>query len=169
MNIKKTSFIVALILTLTANGYVYAQESITLTTYYPSPFGQYDRLRLAPRAALPPADCNGATLGLMYYDDGLNSLMICEDIGAGPQWNPAMGGGIWRRDAANEQVFLQNINDKVGIGTNDPSDKLEVIGMAAFYDPLDPDHSVKFGFSGLPSPGAGIILRTRDMVVNQTE
>ncbi len=128
MNIKKISFIVALILTLTANICVYAQETITLTTYYPSPFGQYDRLRLAPRAALPAADCNGFTVGLMYYDDALNSLRVCEDIGAGAQWGSVGGSGIWVRNAGLEDVYLQNINDFVGIGTNTPNEKLEVNG-----------------------------------------
>lgn len=101
---------------------ILAQETITLTTYYPSPFGVYDRLRLAPRAALPAADCNGTSIGLMYYDDALNSLRVCEDIGAGPQWGSVGGSGIWRRDAGLEYVYLQNINDFVGIGLETPQE-----------------------------------------------
>ena len=63
--------------------------------------------------------------------------MICEDIGAGPQWNPAMGGGIWRRDAATEKVFLQNLNDRVVIGVDHPFPfgKLDVGGEVRFFDP----------------------------------
>lgn len=108
----------------------FAQEQITLTTYYPSPFGQYDRLRLAPRAPLPNADCNATSLGLMYYDrTPQGTLMVCQDDGAGGGvWNPAGESGIWRRDAALEDVYLQNINDFVGIGTDAPNEKLEITG-----------------------------------------
>jgi len=49
-------------------------DHVTLTTYYPSPFGVYSKLRLHPMDSLPPDPyCNDDDdLGLMYYDNGLN-------------------------------------------------------------------------------------------------
>lgn len=108
---------------------VYAQESLTLTTYYPSPFGVYDRLRLVPRL---PAGLNCVGLndwGTIYYDSTLETLRICEDDSSGGgQWSSLGGSDIWRRDAADERVFLQNQNDVVGIGTAIPTSKLQVVG-----------------------------------------
>ena len=43
--------ICALIL-LSVSGTAYA-ETIQLNTYYPAPFGAYDRLRLDPRTTIP--------------------------------------------------------------------------------------------------------------------
>jgi hypothetical protein len=43
---KRTVFVLVLLLGLAAGGlFAIAQESITLTTYYPSPKGVYDELR----------------------------------------------------------------------------------------------------------------------------
>lgn len=45
---------------------------VTLTTYYPSPFGSYDRLKLVPRDSLeldPHCDDKG-DVGIMYFDNG---------------------------------------------------------------------------------------------------
>lgn len=60
-------------------------DNITLTTYYPAPFGVYDRLRLAPRDSLSSEDCKDSRQrGTMYYDNGLGErsegLYICQDI-----------------------------------------------------------------------------------------
>jgi microcystin-dependent protein len=49
----------------------YAQDQeITLTTYYPAPYGDYDMLILAPRNG-PSVD--PAPNGAMYFDDGSNA------------------------------------------------------------------------------------------------
>ncbi|MEA3226519.1 MAG: hypothetical protein U9Q07_11260, partial [Planctomycetota bacterium] len=56
-------------------------ETLTLTTYYPAPFGNYDRLRLAPLAAAPA--CDASLEGLLYYDDTADNIFVCAD------------GGVW--------------------------------------------------------------------------
>ena len=43
-------------------------ETITLETYYPAPFGAYDRLQLVPRGLLGNGDCNQNTEGQLYID-----------------------------------------------------------------------------------------------------
>lgn len=47
-------------------------EQITLTTYYPAPFGAYDRIKLVPRESLPmdPYCDDESDVGIMYFDDG---------------------------------------------------------------------------------------------------
>ncbi|MDD5236954.1 MAG: hypothetical protein PHU91_04765 [Candidatus Omnitrophica bacterium] len=68
---KKTSlfFIIFLGLTLIIPFFSFAQtqsEQITLTTYYPSPYGVYKTLRIYPADAAPQT-CDSNGQGLMYY------------------------------------------------------------------------------------------------------
>jgi hypothetical protein len=97
-------------------------KMFTLTTYYPAPFGAYDRLRLVPRAALPAGQCNNNTRGTFYFDQDLNSLRICgmTDIW---EWIHGVwiqnGNDVFLADVANPNLF-------VGIGTATPNERLEV-------------------------------------------
>jgi len=51
-------------------------KSVSLSTYYPAPFGAYDRLKLVPREslALDPHCNDQKDVGTMYFDNGLNEL-----------------------------------------------------------------------------------------------
>ena len=53
-----------------------AQEEITITTYYPSPHGVYQELRLYPTDT-PPSECNEANEGAIYYDSNTKQIMVC--------------------------------------------------------------------------------------------
>jgi hypothetical protein len=64
-------------------------ETLTVTTYYPSPFGSYNELQLYPHNT-PVTTCNASTEGTLYYDSGDNQIKQCD--GAGNWVN--MGGGI---------------------------------------------------------------------------
>jgi hypothetical protein len=66
-----------------------ADESISLTTYYPSPVGVYKQLRLYPQSA-PPSACDDNNRGMMYYNAADNQPYICR--GAALGWK-SMGGG----------------------------------------------------------------------------
>jgi hypothetical protein len=60
------------------------QHSLTLTTYYPSPFGAYDRLRLVSRDIIPDKEdtdnkCDVGTL----YTAKIAGLRFCRDNGLG--------------------------------------------------------------------------------------
>ncbi len=65
----------------------FAADSVTLTTYYPSPFGAYDRLKLVPRDTLDTKDfCKSENdLGFIYYDNGKGErkegVYVCEKMG----------------------------------------------------------------------------------------
>jgi hypothetical protein len=62
-----------------------AADQLQLTTFYPAPFGAYDRMRLVPRNSLPDADCDAQEkVGVIYYDDGKNQkpegLYACQKL-----------------------------------------------------------------------------------------
>ncbi len=62
-------------------------ESLTITTYYPSPFGVYKYLRLFPHdEQTPGAACSRP--GEMYYDASDKALYICSDY----TWKTVSGG-----------------------------------------------------------------------------
>ncbi len=46
-----------------------SEESITITTYYPSPYGVYNELRLYPHNCSSPNNCDANQQGLMCYDN----------------------------------------------------------------------------------------------------
>ena len=77
---------------------LFADNVVKLSTYYPAPFGAYDRLKLVPRESLPlDPDCDGANdLGTMYYDNGAGSLpegiFVCQRISEDTlTWVPVSG------------------------------------------------------------------------------
>ncbi|MEK6715578.1 MAG: hypothetical protein AABY43_06000 [Candidatus Omnitrophota bacterium] len=102
--------------------FCYAQtttEEITITTYYPSPYGVYNTLRLFP--ATQPASCQE---GEVYYDDGLGvnpaGLYYCGNAG-----NWQVLGGLW---AQNGNDIYNTNSGNVGIGTMSPQARLDVMG-----------------------------------------
>ncbi len=87
MKTKTTVKIVALIsfLAILSTG-LFADNVVKLSTYYPAPFGAYDRLKLVPRGSLPlDPNCDGLNdRGPMYYDKGEGSLTegvyVCQRV-----------------------------------------------------------------------------------------
>jgi len=59
------------------NVFIQAQETITISTYYPAPSGVYQNLRLFPSATQLPANCNLNTEGTLYYDNKTNQILAC--------------------------------------------------------------------------------------------
>lgn len=77
----------SLIVLFCLNSYVFAatQEELTISTYYPAPYGVYQKLRLYPSAAAPACDDN--TKGLLYYDQTNNQMYVCK--GTAESWQTA--------------------------------------------------------------------------------
>ena len=99
-------------------------ETISLSTYYPAPFGTYDRIRLVPRPAIP----DPCRVGTIYTDEtgGNNILRFCAEVGGGPDlgnWGPMVG--LWRDDLAGN-TFLIDLTSEVGIGTASPDHMLHI-------------------------------------------
>lgn len=92
----------------------FADETLTITTYYPSPYGSYNELQLAAHAT-PIATCNAATKGTMYLDSDDFQVKICDGAGNWVSKTPQVihtldsGGGCPGVRAANTDLILQTI------------------------------------------------------------
>ncbi|MDD5044100.1 MAG: hypothetical protein PHU91_01675 [Candidatus Omnitrophica bacterium] len=76
-----------------------ASEQITLTTYYPSPYGVYKSLRIYP-SNVAPATCDANTAGTMYFSGtyasgGIlaNAMYFCD-------------GTRWRSTTVHDRVSV---------------------------------------------------------------
>ena len=94
-------------------------ETLTVTTYYPSPYRIYNKVRLVETDSFDPlAVCSDK--GEMYYDDSDNQMYVCN----GTSWQSSQS--YWTRNL--NDIYPNDINWNVGIGTNNPSEKLDVVG-----------------------------------------
>jgi hypothetical protein len=81
-------------------------------------------------AAPPAADCNLNTEGTMYFDNASHQLMVCRQNTVGNfGWQSV---GLWTRDGNN--VYPDDTNWNVGIGTTAPTRKLDVNGYTISDD-----------------------------------
>lgn len=95
----KISLILGLLLCIFSLYYAYAEEAITITTYYPSPYGSYNELAVASRQAI--GDLNG--------DGKVDSADMAADVG-GP-----ITGSL-------------TVRNRIGINTTSPQYSLDVNG-----------------------------------------
>jgi hypothetical protein len=131
---RKTVFFVFCICALASNALV-AEESLTITTYYPSPYGVYNELSTntlvlpeqgtgAPNAS----DCNTlAEKGrIRVYS---SQLYYCD----GSTWSAIGGGGagtLWAKNPDDAQEIYNTNAKGVAIGRQNPEDdsKLDIDG-----------------------------------------
>lgn len=102
-----------------------AEEALTITTYYPSPYGVYNELRLYPHS--PPTDCTADQIGLMYYNSEDHNLRVCRYNGSAYAWEP-VSGGYWAASPANPDNIYNTNTGRVGIGTTNVPSKLTLVG-----------------------------------------
>ncbi len=95
-------------------------EQISITTYYPSPYGVYSMLRLNPRTDISPGNPCSNEGEMAYLDDPTNQVYVCS--GSPLQWRLAQS--VWTLTGTN--LYPNDNNWKVGIGTTTPGSKLEV-------------------------------------------
>lgn len=94
-------------------------EDIFITTFYPSPYGIYNQLRLEATDTIDPlAVCSDK--GKMYYDDSDSQMYVCD----GANWQSSER--FWTLNG--DDIYPNDMNLNVGIGTNSPSKKLHVVG-----------------------------------------
>lgn len=121
--LAKTILLLSLF-TLTWAGHGFAQTAgVTMTTYYPSPFGEYTTLRLLPRAGDLTNPC---TVGSLYVNSS-GVLQYCYRQGSSGVWGAP--SEVWNQ--SGDDIFLTdttvNPNLRVGIGTTAPEFKLSVM------------------------------------------
>lgn len=101
-------------------------EQITLTTYYPSPYGVYKTLRLYPNAdaqLISGGSCQNA--GEMAYDQDTDAILFCRKMSETEKKWQALGGGdsLWVRkqgqSADREAIIPVSDVDHVLIGQPD--------------------------------------------------
>ncbi len=157
---KLKVFLLTILTVLCYSGIAYAGEEITLTTYYPAPYGEYEGLAVGdpnngytapadpidlivegnvgigttgPGANLEVEDTTGARLLKLNADDRSPYLLTLN------QKTDAQEFGYWIE--TDGKLILQDITDvrsvmtwdgdgNVGIGTTSPLTKLEVQGGA---------------------------------------
>ena len=128
MNENKRVFILLFILLFTCGVVAIAQEQITLTTYYPAPFGEYETIRLMPSAIGGNEGTPCTNPGLMYNQESTNTLLYCD--GVTNTWITMGGGSFWRQ--VGNSLYPSDLTWRVGIGTANPQSPLHV------YSPGNP-------------------------------
>ncbi|MDP2923503.1 MAG: hypothetical protein Q8O30_07280 [Candidatus Omnitrophota bacterium] len=104
-------------------------ESITITTYYPAPFGVYQNLRLFPTTTVPNCATDNDE-GVMYYDNtvNVNQLMVCRETAPGI-YGWGMAGSSWTHPAGTNILYTNGPDWNVGIGTTTPERQLHLKGV----------------------------------------
>lgn len=115
-------------------------NTVTLTSYYPAPFGAYDRLRLVPRASLG-ANCTAGEEGSLYIPITTNMINQCTS----GSWMPLSGGVIKLNPIAvrvdteiptldvdqytttKNYPDLTTLSPYLGIGTSNPLRPLHIV------------------------------------------
>ena len=101
-------------------------DSLSLTTYYPAPFGAYSLLKLTPNSDASMGVCDATKNGQIYLSSDSNQLKIC----IGGSWGTT---SPWTLNAAGKIVYLTNSDAdtayKTGIGVLAPNARLHVKGI----------------------------------------
>ncbi len=94
-------------------------DTISLTTYYPAPFGVYTQLRLFPTAFSTSEACQIGTIRV----DSNGEMWICNNNGMNiGTWGDGPGIGIWEQDGLN--IYSKDTTASLGLGTKTPEFRL---------------------------------------------
>ena len=151
---KKVSFIITGLILFSFVSCLFAQETVTITTYYPAPYGIYDALRFNPNNT--PPSCAGVidsgNEGMLHFDNGLvgglgaPGLYVCNDQGGGNvQWEivdvDTGGTGHWELNdlsGDNDLLFPDTtccgLEWVIGIGTTQPGEFLDDLSNLRRWD-----------------------------------
>ncbi len=100
-------------------------DSMEIVTWYPSPYNEYEELRLYPISD-SNSQCNSDTRGLMYYDSDEDKVKLCKGPAGLNNWQD-LGGGAW--EVSGNNIYNTN-SGSVGIGTTDPERLLHINSSA---------------------------------------
>lgn len=107
-------------------------DSLSLTTYYPSPIGIYERLEVNGPLVLPSysADPAGSEEGAVYFNASSKTVLYYNGAG----WVPLTGSSAWTAVAmgsipSSSGAAVKNANSgNIGVNTATPSHKLDING-----------------------------------------
>ena len=68
-------------------------DSMEIVTWYPSPYNEYEELRLYPISD-SNSQCNSDTRGLMYYDSDEDKVKLCKGPAALNNWQDLSEAGV---------------------------------------------------------------------------
>jgi hypothetical protein len=116
-------------------GLAYA-EQITLSTYYPAPYGVYREMNVnyldlknnEYDSSATPANMPADEKGRICFDQATDEIKISDGYGG---WDP-LGGGNWRLNGTD--LYPNDSNWNVGIGTTNPEFRLTLDKGAASPD-----------------------------------
>jgi len=78
----KKLFLLVLLLSIASICFAQGEsEQLTITTYYPSPYGVYKQLRLFPND--DPGTCDSNKEGTLYYDQSEQAVKVCRITSSG--------------------------------------------------------------------------------------
>lgn len=117
---KTFNFFYAFLLAILGCGITLMAEEITLTTYYPAPYGAYDELSTTGNTFLATTSSGNVGVGLLTTDTIKNKMDI--------EGSVAIGAGYSGTNTASSNGLI--VQGNVGIGTNDPgANGLKVLGI----------------------------------------
>lgn len=116
-------------------------DFITITTYYPAPYGVYKDLRIYPSTERPT---KGVDRGLLIFNDTADGFEYYNASG----WQTIKGGGYWAQNATNQHIYNVNPGGNVGIGTTNPRSKLEIAGTTDGGYPSSTASLDYYGYAG---------------------
>ena len=101
-------------------------DTLSLTTYYPAPFGSYSVLRLSPNSDASMGACDASKTGQIYLSSDNGDLKFCN----GTAWGAT---SPWTLNTDSKYVYqYQSTTDtayKIGIGIAAPTARLHVKGI----------------------------------------
>lgn len=101
-------------------------DTLSLTTYYPAPFGSYNLLKLTPNTDASMGVCDSSKTGLFYLSSNSFELKIC----TGTAWSST---NPWTLNTTTKIVYLTTSDTdtayKAGIGTSTPDTRFHVKGI----------------------------------------
>lgn len=113
-------------------------DSMEIVTWYPSPYNEYEELRLYP-IAQSNSQCDQNTEGLMYYNTDKNQVLLCKETGTFTYGWTAIGGGT----SGNYSTADRPICDAYSLGAiifDTDKNKPYVCTSGGVYKPLDSDY-----------------------------
>ncbi len=142
-------------------------SNLSVNTFYPSPFGRYQKLttsilQLTPLESTDAGDCKThlELEGSLYFNKAEKQIYICDsELG----W--IVGSGLWAKNESNKSIYPLDISGdgseyKIGIGTMTPEFQLSLEGDGSFIAFDQPSKQTPPPADGIPVLTNGRELKT---------